>query len=179
MRDIVSSIEGEWRRYKALGEGSVKQLRDEELVVAGPGDNNSIAIIIWHIAGNLKSRFTDFLTADGEKPWRNRDSEFQPRHVGRDELLKEWNAGWTILFAALEPLNDEDLSRTVTIRGEKFRVHEALHRLMAHTSYHVGQMVYLAKSFRGGEWKSLSIPPGKSAEYNRNPTRERTPNGLL
>ena len=176
MRDIVSSIEGEWRRYKALGEGAIRQLRDDELGKNAPGDGNSVAIIVWHIAGNLKSRFTDFLNSDGEKPWRNRDSEFEPRHnVTRAELLEQWNSGWAVLFAALEPLTDENLLDTVTIRGEKFRVHDALHRLLAHTSYHVGQIVYLAKSFRGSEWKYLSIPPGKSAEFNRNPTGQRPP----
>ena len=176
MRDIVSSIEGEWRRYKALGEGAFAQLRDDEFGKSGPGNGNSIAVIVWHVAGNLKSRFTDFLTADGEKPWRDRDAEFQPRsNVTRKELLERWNDGWKTLFAALEPLTDEDLSRTVTIRGEKFRVAETLHRLLAHTSYHVGQIVYLAKSFRGSEWNSLSIPLGQSQEYNRNPTRQKPP----
>src|SRR6058998_1571991 len=172
MREIISSMEGEWRRYKRLGEGAFRQLRDDELGKAGPGGGNSVATIVWHIAGNLDSRFTDFLTSDGEKPWRDRDSEFQTRpDVTRQELLQIWNEGWETLFAALEPLNDEDLARTVTIRGEKLLVHEALHRLLAHTSYHVGQIVYLAKSFRGSDWKWLTIPLGKSQEYNRNPRR--------
>ena len=176
MREIVSSIEGEWRRYKILGEGALKQLRDDALGKTGPGEGNSIAVIVWHVAGNLKSRFTDFLTADGEKPWRDRDAEFQPRTgVTRRELMEKWNAGWATLFAALEPLNDEDLSRVVTIRGETFRVHEALHRLLPHTCYHVGQIVYLAKSFRADNWNCLTIPLGKSQEYNRNPTREKPP----
>ena len=176
MRDVISSIEGEWRRYKALGEGALRQLRDEELGKSGPGEGNSVATIVWHIAGNLKSRFTDFLGSDGEKPWRNRDSEFQARrNVTRAELMEQWDGGWSTLFAALKSLTDEELSGIVTIRGEKFRVHEALHRLLAHTSYHVGQIVYLAKSFRGSEWKSLSIPHGKSDEYNRNPTGQKPP----
>jgi uncharacterized damage-inducible protein DinB len=175
MREILSSIEGEWRRYKVLGERAIDQAQDSELGQAGPGEN-SIAVIVWHIAGNLKSRFTDFLTADGEKPWRDRDTEFDPRrNVTRRELLETWNNGWNTLFAALESLTDGDLSRTVTIRGEKFRVYEALHRLLAHTSYHVGQIVYLAKSFRGSRWNCLTIPLGKSQEYNRNPTHERPP----
>src|SRR6516164_7604286 len=131
MRDIVSSIEGEWRRYKALGEGALRQLRDDELGKNAPGDGNSVAIIVWHIAGNLKSRFTDFLDSDGEKPWRNRESEFDDRsNVTRAELLDKWNSGWTALFAALEPLSDEHLSRIVSIRGVKSRVHEALHRAL-------------------------------------------------
>jgi hypothetical protein len=176
MRDIISSIEGEWRRYKALGEGALRQLRDDELGKSGPGGGNSVAIIVWHIAGNLKSRFSDFLNSDGEKAWRNRDSEFLPRaNVSRAELMEEWNKGWSTLFSALEPLTDEDLQRTVTIRREPFRIHEALHRLLAHTSYHVGQIVYLAKAFRGSEWDYLTIPPGASEEYNRNPTHEKPP----
>ncbi len=176
MREILSSIEGEWRRYRHLGEGALRQLRDDELSKNGPGDGKSIAVIVWHIAGNLKSRFTDFLTSDGEKPWRDRDSEFQSRaSVTRSELLERWNEGWAALFTALEPLTDDELSRFVTIRGEKFRVYEALHRLVTHTSYHVGQMVYLAKAFRASEWDCLTIPLGKSAEYNRNPINEKPP----
>src|SRR5262249_51806960 len=139
MREIVSSIEGEWRRYKLLGEGALAQTRDEELGRGGPGGGNSIAIIVWHIAGNLRSRFTDFLTADGEKTWRNRDAEFDSRaNVTRSELLETWEDGWKILFAAIGPLTDNDLSRIVTIRGEPFPVYEALLRLVTHTSYHVG-----------------------------------------
>jgi hypothetical protein len=175
MRDILSSIEGEWRRYKLLGEGALRQLHDDELAKPGPGHGNSIAVIVRHVAGNFKSRFTDFLTSDGEKPWRDRDSEFVERVVTRDELLAEWNGGWATLFAALTPLTDHDLSQIVTIRGEKFRIYEALHRLLAHTSYHVGQIVYLAKSFRAGEWDYLTIPPGKSREYNLNPAHEKPP----
>jgi Protein of unknown function (DUF1572) len=176
MREILSSIEGEWRRYKILGERAIEQTRDEELGRSGPGDGNSIAVIVWHIAGNLRSRFTDFLTTDGEKSWRHRDSEFDPRQgITRSELIATWNAGWNILFDALAPLTDSDLSRIVTIRGEKFAVHDALLRLVTHTTYHVGQIVYLAKSFRGAHWDYLTIPPGKSEEYNRNPSHEKAP----
>ena len=173
MREFISSIEGEYRRYKSLGEGALRQVREDELSKAGPGDGNSIAVIVWHLSGNLRSRFTDFLTTDGEKPWRKRDEEFEPRAVTYAELLERWNEGWKTVLGTLEELTDSDLSRTVTIRGVGFQAHEALHRLMAHTSYHVGQIVYLAKSFRGSEWKSLSIPPGQSEEYNKNPTREK------
>jgi uncharacterized damage-inducible protein DinB len=174
MREIISSIEAEYSRYKILGEGAIRQTREDELSRAGDNNGNSIAVLVWHISGNLKSRFTDFLNSDGEKPWRNRDAEFESRTgVTASELFERWNEGWTALLNALDSLSDDDLSRTVTIRGVDFRVHEALHRLLAHTSYHVGQIVYLAKSFRGSEWKTLSIPPGKSEEYNRNPTREK------
>jgi hypothetical protein len=174
MRDIVSSIEAEWRRYKVLGEAAIGQIHDDELGYDAGG--NSVAVIVWHIAGNLRSRFTDFLGSDGEKPWRKRDSEFEDRtNVTRSELLDKWNTGWSALFAALEPLSDEDLSRMVSIRGVKFGVHEALHRGLAHTSYHVGQIVFLGKGFRGSEWKSLTIPRGKSTEYNQNPVHEKPP----
>jgi len=163
MRKILSSIESEWRRYKILAERALEQTRDDELGKGSPGEENSIAVIVSHIAGNLKSRFTDFLTTDGEKPWRDRDAEFEPRpKVTRREVMETWDEGWKTLFAALDPLMDDDLTRMVTIRGEMMLVHEALHRLLAHTSYHVGQIVYIAKSFRGSEWNSLSIPLGKS-----------------
>jgi hypothetical protein len=176
MRAIISSIEGEWRRYKILGDRALNQVRDDELGKSGPGGGNSIAIIVAHVAGNLKSRFMDFMTSDGEKPWRHRDSEFEPRpNITREELLGVWNEGWKTLFNALEPLTDSDLSRIVTIRGEKFEVHEALQRLLTHTSYHVGQIVYVAKAYRGSEWDCLTIPLGKSEEYNRNPTHEKAP----
>src|SRR5215510_3087682 len=168
MREFVSSLEYQWRYYKKLGESSIEQVRDNELGRDAGG--NSMAVIVWHIAGNLKSRFTDFLSSDGEKPWRKRDSEFDDRsNVSRAELLEKWNGGWSVLLQTLESLSDEDLSRTVSIRGVNCRVHEALHRALAHTSYHVGQIVILAKTFRGREWKSLSIPRGKSQEYNQNP----------
>jgi len=175
MREILSSIEGEWRRYKVLGEGALAQARDSELGGIDPG-GNSLAVIVAHIGGNLKSRFADFLTTDGEKSWRDRDSEFVPRpDITRRQLMDTWNDGWATLFDALRPLMDADLTRTVTIRGEKFLVFEALHRLLAHTSYHVGQIVYIAKALRGTDWNCLSIPLGKSQEYNQNPWHEKPP----
>jgi hypothetical protein len=165
MRDLITSIEAEYRRYKTLGEGAINQLADSELAqVAGTG--NSIVTIVWHLAGNLKSRFTDFLTADGEKPWRDRDSEFLAREVSRKELQTKWEDGWRVLFAALTDLSDVDLGRTVTIRGEPHTVAQALHRSLAHASYHVGQIVYEAKALRGADWRYLSIPPGQSARFN-------------
>ena len=173
-RDLITSIEGEFRRYKKLGDETIAQFRDSELTESGPGGGNSIAVLAWHLSGNLKSRFTDFLTSDGEKPWRNRDEEFQRRQgISRKELLEKWEEGWTTLFAALDTLTDEDLFKTVVIRGEHFRAHEALLRLMAHASYHAGQMVYLGKAFRSSDWKCLSIPLGKSQEFNLNPVGQR------
>lgn len=174
-RELIESIEAEYRRYEKLGADAVAQLSAPQLSVSTAEGSNSIATIVWHIAGNLTSRFTDFLTSDGEKPWRDRESEFDDRQVGHDELIAKWTDGWSVLYAALRGLTDEDLNRTVTIREQPLKVHEALHRSLAHTAYHVGQIVFHAKTLRGGEWKSLSIPRGKSADYNQKPTLERPP----
>jgi hypothetical protein len=130
-------------------------------------------VIVWHVSGNLRSRFTDFLTTDGEKQWRKRDEEFEARSVSRTELLQKWNEGWDVLLGTLAILKDEDLARTVTIRGQALAVHEALHRSLGHTSYHVGQIVYLAHAFVGTEWTYLSIPPGGSGAYNADPKMEK------
>jgi hypothetical protein len=127
----------------------------------------------WHLSGNLKSRFTDFLAADGEKPWRNREEEFSARTVTRAELLEKWNDGWDVLLATLRELSDEDLNRTITIRGQPLAVHEALNRSLAHASYHVGQMVYVAHVVCGADWRYLSIAPGGSAAYNADAKREK------
>jgi uncharacterized damage-inducible protein DinB len=175
MREIISSIEGEFRRYRKLGEDAMRQLGADELSARGAEGTNSIVILVWHVSGNLKSRFTDFLTSDGEKPWRKRDEEFAARSVSRDEVFEKWNDGWIVLLDTLRTLTDEDLTKTVVIRGESFKAHEALLRLMAHAAYHVGQIVYVAKAIRGGDWKWLSIPPGTSEEYNRKPTGQRPP----
>ena len=169
MSSIVHSIAGEFRRYKALADSALAQLEDTELALKGANGGNSAAVLVWHIGGNLASRFTDFLTSDGEKPWRHRDEEFVQRAVTREELLDKWNGGWTPLFTALGQLTDDDLRKTVTIRGQSFEVHDALHRALAHISSHVGQMVYLAKSIRGDSWKCLSIPLGGSAAANKSP----------
>ena len=173
MRKIVGSIEGEHRRYKALGEGAIGQVTDEQLCQMTSSGSNSIASLVWHISGNLVSRFTDFLQSDGEKPWRDRDAEFLHRTVSRAELREKWEKGWTVLFRSLADLDDEGLQAVVKIRGVPLSVHEALHRSLAHASYHVGQVVLLAKALRGAEWRSLSIPPGVSAAYNANPVAEK------
>jgi uncharacterized damage-inducible protein DinB len=167
MTSFVHSIQAEYLRYKALAESAIDQLKEDELSTLGPTGGNSIAVICWHISGNLQSRFSEFLTSDGEKPWREREEEFQVRTVTRGELLSKWNQGWQVLLGALATLTDEQLHNTVTIRGQPLSVHEALHRSLAHTSYHVGQIVYLAKSFRGKDWKYLSIAPGMSAAFNQ------------
>jgi uncharacterized damage-inducible protein DinB len=169
---IVESIRAEYLRYKALAESAIAQLDDAQLSVDGEGGGNSIAVICWHVSGNLKSRFTDFFTSDGEKPWRRRDEEFQARRVTRAELLEKWESGWAPLLTTLLALSDDQLQGTVTIRRQPLVVHEALHRSLGHTAYHVGQIVYLAKSLRAGAWNYLSIPPGGSDAYNRHPTNE-------
>ena len=173
MRLVIQSIEGEFRRYKHLAEASFAQLSNQQLTQAGGVADNSVATVAWHIGGNLRSRFTDFLDADGEKPWRDRESEFQRRSVTHEELLAFWEPGWLALFSTLAPLTDDDLNRTVKIRNQPLPVVDALHRSIAHTSYHVGQIVFIAKALLGENWKYLTIPPGKSAEYNQNPTHER------
>jgi hypothetical protein len=172
-RHIVAAIETEYRRYKSLGDGTMSQLGDEQLLWQPTPESLSIAMIVWHVSGNLESRFTDFLTTDGEKPWRNRESEFEVRRVSRAELLAKWERGWKILLDALASLTDADLVRTVSVRGVAATVGEALERSLSHTSYHAGQMTYLGKMVRRDDWKYLSIPPGGTAAYNANPTMEK------
>jgi hypothetical protein len=169
MKILIESIAAEFRRYQALAEAALKQVPDESLSLPGPNGGNSLAIICWHVSGNLQSRFTDFLTSDGEKPWREREEEFASRTVSRAELDAKWARGWGVLSATLADLTDADLTKSVAIRGRPLAVHEALHRALAHISYHVGQIVYLAHVIRGAEWQYLSIPPGGSAAYNANP----------
>jgi len=165
MTTLIESIRAEYVRYKALADAAIAQVTDADLATGGPGHRNSISTICWHVSGNLQSRFTDFLTSDGEKPWRRRDEEFLPRTTTRADLLAKWNIGWSVLFDTLSGLSDDDLDGTVTIRGQAMRVHEALHRSLAHTAYHVGQIVYVAKMLRGPDWTFLSIPPGQSDSH--------------
>lgn len=172
---IIKSIQAEFLRYKTLGEQAIAQLDGAALSAPPAGAGNSIATICWHMSGNFKSRFTDFLTSDGEKPWRKREEEFAARAVTRDELLENWEQGWNVLLEALDGLSDADLERTVTIRNQPLFVREALLRSLAHASYHVGQIIYAAKAARGDEWKYLTIPPGQSELYNQQPTRDRPP----
>ena len=153
--------------YKKLAERAMDQLTDEQLFLTLDGEANSIAIIVKHMAGNMRSRWTDFLTTDGEKPNRNRDSEFEEPPATRADLLAQWESGWACLFSALEPLTDADLTRIITIRGEKHSVMQAINRQLAHYPHHVGQIVLLAKHFCCDHWQSLSVPRRASAEFNR------------
>ncbi len=157
-----------FRSYKALGDAALRNTPDADLHTELDPNSNSIAIIAKHLGGNLRSRYRDFLTTDGEKPDRDRDREFEmPGRASREEILDWWEKGWTTALAALDALSPTDLGQTVTIRGEAFLVVEALNRSAAHAAYHVGQMVYLARHFAGPAWKSLSIPKGESAKFAR------------
>lgn len=173
MRTTTDAIAAEFRRYKALAEGAIAQLDDAALTTRLAPDGNSIAILVWHISGNLRSRFSEFLTGDGEKPWRDRDEEFVERQVSREELLAHWAPGWATLLDALTEIEDGMFERKVAIRGVPLRVDEALFRSLAHISYHVGQIVLIAKTLQTGRWKYLSIPPGQSKAYNAAPTAEK------
>jgi uncharacterized protein DUF1572 len=154
-----------FRMYKDLGEKALAQTPDAQLNTAIDAESNSIAVTVKHIGGNLRSRFRDFLTSDGEKPDRKRDTEFeQPTPVSRDEVMRWWNEGWGELTSALDALTPADLEHTIKIRDEAFLVVEALHRSVTHTAYHVGQIVYLARHFAGPAWRSLSIPKGQSEQ---------------
>jgi hypothetical protein len=156
-----------FRYYKKLAEGAMEQVSDKELFTALDDEMNSIAIIAKHMAGNMRSRWTDFLTSDGEKPDRNRDSEFVAPPKTREDLMRVWNDGWLRVFQALEPLSNSDLERKIFIRGEAHSVMQAVNRQIAHYSYHCGQIVFLAKHLKGASWKSLSVPRNKSAEFNQ------------
>jgi uncharacterized damage-inducible protein DinB len=155
-----------FRQYKKLAEGAMAQISDERLSATLDEGMNSIAQIVKHMAGNMRSRWTDFLTTDGEKPDRDRDSEFVEPPPTRAELTDCWENGWRILLAALEPLSEADLDRTVTIRGEAHSVMQAINRQIAHYAFHVGQIVFLAKHLAGTNWQSLTVPKGKSTEFN-------------
>lgn len=157
---------GVFRHYKRLAEKAMEQVSDEQLSVALDEESNSIAVIVKHMAGNMCSRWTDFLTSDGEKPWRNRDCEFEQPLKDRAALMELWERGWATMFGALEGLTDADLGRTVTIRGEAHSVMQAINRQLAHYPYHCGQIVFVAKHLTHTHWQGLSVPRGKSQEYN-------------
>lgn len=155
------------RYYKKLAERAMEQVSDEQLSALIDNEANSIALVVKHMAGNMRSRWTDFLTSDGEKPDRNRDSEFVEPPASRAALMQIWEDGWNYVFSALEPLTDADLTRTVIIRGEKHSVMQAINRQLAHYPHHIGQIVLLAKHFAGDRWQTLSVPKNKSAEFNQ------------
>jgi hypothetical protein len=155
----LEDVRVQFGKIKKLAEGALEQARDEDLDVRLDDESNSLAVIVKHMAGNLRSRFTDFLTTDGEKPDRNRDGEFETdAPVTRQAVMADWERGWQVLFAALGTLDPDDLSRTVTVRGEPHSVVQAMNRQLTHHAYHAGQIVFLAKHLRSSEWKTLSLP---------------------
>jgi Protein of unknown function (DUF1572) len=170
MNDVAAHYLEEARRqlrgHKRMGEGAMNQLRDEDFFFTLDPESNSIAILVKHLAGNMRSRFTDFLTTDGEKPDRFRDKEFElTPSTTRADVMNFWEQGWTTVFAAIDPLKPEDVMRTVTIRGEPHTVLQAINRQIAHYAQHIAQIVLLAKHLRSSEWQTLSIPRGKSEEF--------------
>jgi hypothetical protein len=172
---FVKDFVDEYARYRALGEKAMEQVPDEALNRVLAPDGNSLAVLARHIGGNLVSRFTNFLTEDGEKPWRNRDSEFDAGTFTRAHLVDAWKTGWTVIESELARLTDPDLERFVTIRGQELTVHAALCRSLAHVAMHVGQIILLSRMLATAPWQSLSIPRGQSQQYNRNPTLEQRP----
>jgi hypothetical protein len=164
--DYVKDSLSLFRYYKKLGDGALLQTPDDALHITLDDESNSIATIVKHMAGNMRSRWTDFLTTDGEKPDRHRDTEFETPPESRAEIMALWETNWKLVFDALEPLTEADIGRKIPIRGEAHSVMQAINRQMGHYAYHIGQMVYLAKHFVGANWKTLSVPRRQSAEYN-------------
>ncbi len=169
MNDLMNGIFKQFQYYKQLGEKTFSQLAEQDLFWQYNENSNSIAIIVNHLSGNMLSRWTDFLTTDGEKEWRNRDEEFEAQIQSKDELLEKWERGWNCLFEALKYIKkDEDLEQVIYIRNEGHTVIEAINRQLAHYPYHVGQIVFIGKMLKDTEWNSLSIPKNKSSDYNQN-----------
>ncbi len=165
--NYLKSCIKEFKGLKSLGERSFSQIRDEDFFVSPDEESNSIAIIVRHLSGNMISRWTDFLSSDGEKEYRKRDEEFERLfYTDKDDVMSRWEKGWDCLFDALNSLNEEDLLKEVFIRKEKHTVPEAINRQLAHYGYHIGQIVYIAKHLESRNWKSLSIPRGKSNDFN-------------
>lgn len=167
MNSYLKSIRNQFMHYKMLGEKAMKQLPEKQLFWQYNKESNSIAVLVNHIAGNMLSRFTDFLTSDGEKPWRHRDAEFSNPFQDKKEVMEHWNRGWDCLLNVLDNLTDADLERTVYIRNEEHTVIEAINRQLAHYPYHIGQLVFIAKMLKNEDWKTLSIAKNKSEEYNK------------
>lgn len=164
--NYLSSVRKQFQYYKALGERTMAQLSDEELFWQYNPESNSIAIIVKHLWGNMRSRWTDFLTADGEKEWRDREGEFESDLRDRKELMEKWEAGWASLFDALNSITTDNFDQLVYIRNQGHTIVEAVNRQLAHYAYHVGQMAYVGRMIKGTEWESLSIPKGQSKEFN-------------
>lgn len=166
-QNYLDSAKTEFIKLKALGDKSFAQLEAAEFHYKPDAEANSIALIIQHLSGNMISRWTDFLTTDGEKPDRNRDQEFEEKEQSKDELLHTWEKGWKVFIHALDSLTADDMMKEVTIRGEKHTAIQAINRQLTHYGYHIGQIVYLAKHIKSSDWKTLSIAKNKSAEFNQ------------
>jgi hypothetical protein len=164
--DYLKSVTLQFEYYKLLGEKTIDQLSEEQLFWQANETSNSIAIIVKHLSGNMLSRWTDFLSSDGEKDWRDRDAEFEMEVKSEEELFANWHKGWKCLFEAIHSLNEEDLAKTIYIRNQGHTVLEAINRQLAHYPYHIGQIVSIGKQLKGNEWESLSIPKGNSKQYN-------------
>src|ERR1700723_3411939 len=175
MTDLAShyleEMKRQFRGHKRMGESAMAQLEDKDFCVTLDPESNSVAALVKHIAGNARSRFTDFLTSDGEKPDRFRDQEFEMSETTREGVMQWWEQGWAQVFATLDSLKPEDVQRAVTIRQEPHTVLQALNRALAHYAQHIGQIVFLAKHLRSSEWKTLSIPRGKSEEFKKAPPK--------
>ncbi|MBS1559708.1 MAG: DUF1572 family protein [Bacteroidetes bacterium] len=166
-QNFLESASKLFRYYKKLGEGAIVQLTDEEILLRPNEASNSIALIVHHLSGNMLSRWTDFLTSDGEKPWRNREDEFEVAYANKKEMMDAWEKGWACLLSAIENLKTDDLSKIVYIRNEGQTALEAIQRQLAHYPLHVGQILYQAKAIKGSDFKSLSIPKGNSEKFNQ------------
>ena len=167
MKSYKESIIKQFEYYKLLGDKTFGQLENKDIQWQYNNESNSIAIIVKHIVGNMLSRWTNFLTEDGEKDWRQRDTEFEYPYFSKDDMIASWEKGWDCLFNAVKPLQDDDFSRIIYIRNQGHTVIEAINRQLAHYSYHVGQILFLGKMIKGEHWKSLSIPKGSSIKYNK------------
>jgi hypothetical protein len=177
MRDVfLTSTRKQFEYYKMLGDRSFAQLNDQALFWQYNEESNSIAIIVKHLWGNMLSRWTDFLTSDGEKKWRKREAEFEPDIKNVNELLEKWEAGWGCLFSALDTINIDNFDQQVFIRNQAHSIVEAVNRQLAHYAYHIGQIVYIARMVKGDGWESLSIPKGKSKEFNEKKFSQPTRN---
>lgn len=165
-QSYLESITKQFEYYKMLGDKSMEQVPEDKLFWQYNTESNSMAIIVNHIAGNMLSRWTNFLTSDGEKEWRNRDAEFENVLKTKSDVLQRWNEGWECLFQAINSLTEEDLDKVIYIRNQGHTVVEAINRQLAHYPYHIGQMVFIAKMIKNNDWKSLSIPKGNSVIYN-------------
>jgi hypothetical protein len=166
MNNYITSIIKQFDYYKTAGDKTLQQLSFEEINWQSHNNSNSVSIIVKHMVGNMLSRWTNFLTEDGEKDWRQREQEFEATYTNKDQLIADWEKGWQCVYDAIKPLKNKDLERTVYIRNEKHTVADAIFRQLGHYSYHIGQLAYIGVSIKNNDWQSLSIPKGQSLQFN-------------